>query len=59
MRSGLLAGAGTRSTLTAQLLINMFYIAQRHGGSLIFASHSAKRVAPARFRTLDYVERKG
>ena len=34
-------------------------IAQRHGGSLIFASHSAKRVAPARFRTLDYVERNG
>ena len=33
--------------------------AQRHGGSLIFASHSAKRVAPARFRTLDYVERNG
>jgi len=32
---------------------------QRHGGSLIFASHSFHRVAPARFRTLDYVERQG
>jgi len=31
--------------------------AQRHGGSLIFASHSFHRVAPAKFRTLDYVER--
>jgi len=35
------------------------YIAQRHGGSLIFASHSFHRVAPARFRTLDFVERQG
>merc|ERR1711907_437643 len=33
--------------------------AQRHGGSLIFAAHTTKRVAPARFRTLDYVERNG
>merc|ERR1712032_780524 len=33
--------------------------AQRHGGSLIFAAHTCKRVAPARFRTLDYVERNG
>uniref|UniRef100_A0A7S3IM92 60S ribosomal protein L8 n=1 Tax=Strombidium inclinatum TaxID=197538 RepID=A0A7S3IM92_9SPIT len=33
--------------------------AQRHGGSLIFASHSTHRVAPARFRTIDYVERQG
>jgi large subunit ribosomal protein L8e len=33
--------------------------AQRHGGSLIFSSHSTHRVAPARFRTLDYVERQG
>jgi large subunit ribosomal protein L8e len=37
----------------------MFWIAQRHGGSLIFASHSHHRVAPARFRTLDFVERQG
>jgi len=34
-------------------------VAQRHGGSLIFASHSFHRVAPARFRQLDYVERNG
>merc|ERR1719218_153126 len=33
--------------------------AQRHGGSLIFSSHSTHRVAPARFRVLDYVERQG
>jgi len=33
--------------------------AQRHGGSLIFTSRSTHRVAPARFRTLDYVERNG
>merc|ERR1719484_213721 len=33
--------------------------AQRHGGSLIFASHKTHRVAPARFRTLDYTERQG
>jgi len=33
--------------------------AQRHGGSLIFASHKTHKVAPARFRTLDYVERQG
>jgi len=33
--------------------------AQRHGGSLIFASHKTHRVAPARFRTLDYAERQG
>jgi large subunit ribosomal protein L8e len=33
--------------------------AQRHGGSLIFASHKTHRVAPARFRTLDYTEREG
>jgi len=37
----------------------MISIAQRHGGSLIFASHSQHRVAPARFRTLDFVERQG
>ena len=42
------------------LLTLLFLItAQRHGGSLIFASRSAHRVAPARFRTLDYVERNG
>merc|ERR1711918_233468 len=29
------------------------------GGSLIFTSRSTHRVAPARFRTLDYVEKKG
>merc|ERR1711918_90380 len=29
------------------------------GGSLIFTSRSTHRVAPARFRTLDYVERNG
>jgi large subunit ribosomal protein L8e len=34
-------------------------IAQRHGGSLIFSSRSTHRVAPARFRTLDFVERQG
>jgi len=33
--------------------------AQRHGGSLIFQSRGTHRVAPARFRTLDYVEREG
>merc|ERR1719498_2386331 len=33
--------------------------AQRRGGSLIFASRSMHRVAPARFRTLDFVERQG
>merc|ERR1712147_604307 len=33
--------------------------AQRHGGSLIFASHKTHRVAPARFRTLDYSEKQG
>jgi large subunit ribosomal protein L8e len=33
--------------------------AQRHGGSLIFTSHSKHRVAPARFRTLDFTERQG
>merc|ERR1712010_359923 len=33
--------------------------AQRHGGSLIFTSRSTHRVAPARFRTLDFVERQG
>merc|ERR1712010_416294 len=33
--------------------------AQRHGGSLIGTSRSTHRVAPARFRTLDYVERQG
>merc|ERR1711998_549799 len=31
----------------------------RHGGSLIFQSRGTHRVAPARFRTLDYVEREG
>jgi len=31
----------------------------RHGGSLIFTSRSTHRVAPARFRTLDYVEKQG
>jgi len=33
--------------------------AQRHGGSLIFASHKTHRVAPAKFRTLDYSEKLG
>eukprot|EP00355_Strombidium_rassoulzadegani_P002776 CAMPEP_0168607446 /NCGR_PEP_ID=MMETSP0449_2-20121227/47_1 /TAXON_ID=1082188 /ORGANISM="Strombidium rassoulzadegani, Strain ras09" /LENGTH=257 /DNA_ID=CAMNT_0008647263 /DNA_START=32 /DNA_END=805 /DNA_ORIENTATION=+ len=33
--------------------------AQRHGGSLIFASHKTHKVAPARFRTLDFAERQG
>jgi large subunit ribosomal protein L8e len=33
--------------------------AQRHGGSLIFSSHSTHRVAPAKFRVLDYVEKQG
>jgi large subunit ribosomal protein L8e len=32
---------------------------QRHGGSLIFASHKTHKVAPARFRTLDYAEKQG
>merc|ERR1711998_408234 len=31
----------------------------RHGGSLIFQSRSTHRVAPARFRNLDFVERQG
>jgi large subunit ribosomal protein L8e len=35
------------------------FAAQRHGGSLIFASHKTHKVAPARFRTLDYPERQG
>jgi large subunit ribosomal protein L8e len=34
-------------------------IAQRKGGSTIFRSHTSKRVAPAKFRTLDYQEREG
>jgi len=46
----------TTMKLTYQLFI---YIAQRHGGSLIFTSHSKHRVAPARFRTLDFSERQG
>jgi len=33
--------------------------AQRRGGSSVFAAHTAKRVAPARFRTLDFAERRG
>jgi large subunit ribosomal protein L8e len=33
--------------------------AQRHGGSTVFKAHTSKRVAPARFRTLDYAERHG
>jgi len=34
-------------------------IAQRKGGSTIFRSHTSKRIAPAKFRTLDYAEREG
>merc|ERR1711865_135221 len=33
--------------------------AQRHGGSRVFAAHTHKRVAPAKFRTLDFAERQG
>merc|ERR1711906_86320 len=33
--------------------------AQRHGGSRVFAAHTHKRVAPAKFRTLDFAEREG
>jgi len=33
--------------------------AQRHGGSSVFKSNTNHRVAPARFRTLDYAERSG
>jgi large subunit ribosomal protein L8e len=32
---------------------------QRHGASTVFKSHTSKRVAPARFRTLDFAEREG
>jgi len=32
---------------------------QRHGGSTVFKCRTSKRVAPARFRTLDFAERKG
>jgi len=32
---------------------------QRHGNSTIFKAHTAKRVAPARFRTIDFAEREG
>jgi hypothetical protein len=39
--------------------LNHFFIAQRKGGSAIFKSHASKRVAPAKFRTLDYNEREG
>jgi len=34
-------------------------IAQRRGASTIFKAHTSKRIAPARFRTLDYPERHG
>merc|ERR1712166_1319652 len=33
--------------------------AQRHGGSRVFAAHTHKRLAPAKFRTLDFAERQG
>jgi len=32
---------------------------QRRGASTIFKAHTSKRVSPARFRTLDFAERKG
>jgi len=32
---------------------------QRKGSSTIFKAHSAKRIAPAQFRTLDFAEREG
>jgi large subunit ribosomal protein L8e len=32
---------------------------QRHGNSTVFKAHTCKRVAPARFRTLDYAEKQG
>jgi large subunit ribosomal protein L8e len=34
-------------------------LAQRHGSSAVFKAHTCKRVAPARFRTLDFAERAG
>jgi hypothetical protein len=37
----------------------LIFKAQRKGGSTIYKSHSAKRVAPARFRTLDFSEKQG
>jgi large subunit ribosomal protein L8e len=32
---------------------------QRHGASTVFKCRTHRRVAPARFRTLDYVEKQG
>lgn len=40
-------------------MYNTQCIAQRKGNSAVFKSHSHKRVAPAAFRKLDYVERNG
>merc|ERR1712195_301656 len=41
------------------LIMGKVIRSQRHGASTIFKCRTSKRVAPARFRTLDFAERKG
>jgi len=41
------------------LIMGRVIRSQRHGGSTIFKAFGSKRVAPARFRTLDFAERRG
>merc|ERR1712166_509443 len=41
------------------LIMGKVIRSQRHGASTIFKARTHKRIAPARFRTLDFAERKG